>query len=374
MFYFCVILIYIHATCSSEVSEEKNKNYIQSRVDSYEIPSQQPRDNRKEEKSVKQKHSGEEEKNTVSWENFTLAITEATLEQIVTVQHNIKVSYRLSPSDINEIDKTFQAATNKYLQGIKQNLKRLIDAGKFNHSLDFMVDFIDLSNDVLQKTLESTLADVGGELLLPTKWYRQSMKQKVLRQQTKIATNYIEALLCQKFEVCKDRVSYTQYLSEWVRMFLGFTPGNLKNLFLLIPDILHQNMHTIKSTKKFMKTVKYIVYSNDIVQRDTLDYIDEVITSSEKTVRDLLPSTMKKGAVLLTEMFQYIDENYDLNDENEEQMEKISKLVLEWEKEGIKNIKLSLENILENLQLNLKLWPLDVQNKIDLIWAQIISL
>ncbi|KAI5640922.1 hypothetical protein NE865_06798 [Phthorimaea operculella] len=373
MLCFCVVLFFAHTSWSALVSDEQNRNGIQNRVNSYELPHHHPRDDRTARTTVKQEQPEEDENATVSWKNFTLTLTEATLEQIGNVRENIKISYRLSPSDIQEIDKAFKEAPNDYLQLIKHNLKKLIDAGEFNNTIDFMVDFADLSSFVLERTLESTLADVGGALLSPTKWYKQSMKQKILRQQTKIATNYVESLLCQKLEVCKDRVSYTQYLSEWVRLFLGFSPSNLKILFLVIPDILVQNMNTIKSTHKFMKTVKYLVNSNDIVQRDTLDYIDEVITS-ENTVNNLLPSTMKKGAALLKELFQYIDANYDLNDQNEDQMENISQLVMECEKKGPGNIKLSLENILKNLQLNLKVWPLDVQNKIDNVWSQIISL
>lgn len=282
----------------------------------------------------------------------------------------MRKSYKLPEKDIKDLDKAFQNSNIEYEQMLQYSLKTIMENKKYNDSRSFLLDFTDLSNYLLEKIIEFNLARVNGKLLTPTKWYKQVMRQKILRQQSKIATNHIEAQICYQLSVCKDRWYYSEYLVEWLRHLMNLGAFDLSRLFFGISNLLEKNMHSIKTNLKFKKTIQFIVNSNTVVQRDTLDYLDEVITN-QRNVYSLVPQILKQGATLLVELFKLLDDNYDMNEENEEQLENVTDMLMEWIHGGPNQILEVLEAILNNMLLNIKIWSLDTQRKIDYIWTQI---
>lgn len=317
--------------------------------------------------------SEEERETKVPWATFIALLIKVSIEQLENVKSNIKNFYKLNETEIESVEKVFVDSGPEFEHFLQINLKKIVEANKFNESHAFMHDFLDLSNFIFEQIVETALLNVDGKLRLPTKWYKQVMRQKVVRQQVKIATNLVEVSICDTLSICKEWWTYSDYLVEWIRSLLNLSAFGLKNLFSVMPDLLEKHMHIIKSNIKFKKTVKYIVTSDYIVQRDTLDYLDEVLTDKDNVV-NLVPESLKKGATLLIELFDLIDENYDLNDDTEEELENITKNLNRWIRGGNRDIKLILESILLNLDLNLKIWPLDVQNKIEDVWSKIINL
>lgn len=317
--------------------------------------------------------SDDDQEVKVPWASFIALLINASIEQLENVKSNIKKYYKLNETEIKSVEEAFFDAGTEFEHILQINLRKIVENDKFNESHAFMYEFTDLSNFILEQIIETALSKVDGKLQLPTKWYKQVMRQKVVRQQVKIATNLVEVTICDTLSVCKNWWSYTDYLVEWIRTLLNLSAFGLKNLFGVMPNLLDKHMHTIKSNIKFKKTVKFIVSSDHIVQRDTLDYLDEVLTDKDNVVK-LVPESLKKGATLLIELFELIDDNYDLNDENEKELEIITKNLTKSIRRGDSDIKLVLESILLNVDLNLKIWPLDVQNKIDQVWSKIIRL
>lgn len=309
----------------------------------------------------------------ITWDKFYETLKKVSVEELNHAKNNVMKNYNLKTSEVKEVDEAFNGTNEEYLQIIQTNINKFIDQEVFNSTPEFMIEFMDMSNYLLEQIMEFSLSKVKGKLLLPTKWYKQIMRHKILRQQTKVVSNAIETKLCMTLSICKDRWLYSQYLVEWLRHLLNLTSDKISTLFHVLPDLLQIHMHTIKSNMKFKKTVKYIVMSNDVVKRDTLEYLDEVLTNRENVV-NLAPESLKKGAVLLMTMFDTIDKNYEITEENEEKLDDISKVLLEWINGEHGNIKQVLDAIVQNLQLNMKIWPLDSQNKIDYVWSQIIML
>lgn len=307
------------------------------------------------------------------WDTYIALLIKVSSEQLENVKHNVKTYYKLKNDDLQQVDRAFNNSGNEYEHFLQFNLKRIVEKKQFNVTDEFMIDFMDISNYLMEQIISYDLSQVKGKLELATKWYKQVMREKIVRQQVKIATNFVEAHLCSNLHICKERPLYTQYLTEWLRHLLNLSSFNLKNLFGVIPELLDKHMHTVKSNVKFKKTVKYIVESGETVHRDTIDYIDEVV-NNKKSVVNLQPKALKKGATLLTQLFKLIENNYDITEENENQLTKISNLIQDWMNGGDIDVRVALEMILQNMEINLKIWPLDQQGKIDYIWTRIILL
>lgn len=196
---------------------------------------------------------------TVLWDTYIALLMKVSSEQLENVKRNVKIYYKLNKDDLQQVDKAFNNSGNEYEHFLQFNLKRIVEKKQFNVTDDFMIDFMDISNYLMEQIISYDLFQVKGKLELPTKWYKQVMREKIVRQQVKIATNIVEAHLCTNLHVCKDRSLYTQFLTEWLRHLLNLSMFNLKNLFDVIPELLEKHMHTVKSNVKFKKTVKYIV-------------------------------------------------------------------------------------------------------------------
>lgn len=95
--------------------------------------------------------------------------------------------------------------------------------------------------------------------------------------------------------------------------------------------------------------------------------------NNRKSVVNLQPRGLKKGATLLIELFKLIENNYDINEDNERKLNKISKLIQDWMNGGIIDVRVALEMILENMHINLSMWPQEQQGKIDYIWTRLIT-
>lgn len=314
-----------------------------------------------------------EANNTVPWDTYIALLIKVSSEQLENVKRNVKTCYKLKNEDLEQVDRAFNNSANEYEHFLQFNLKRIVEKKQFNVTDEFMIDFMDISNYLMEQIISYDLSQVKGKLELPTKWYKQVMREKIVRQQVKIATNFVEAHLCSNLHICKDRPLYTQYLTEWLRHLLNLSSFNLKNLFAVIPELLDKHMHTVKSNVKFKKTVNYIVASGETVHRDTIDYIDEVINNKNSVVT-LQPKALKKGATLLTQLFKLLEYNYDITEDNENQLSKISNLIQDWMNGGNIDVRVALEMILQNMEINLKIWPLDQQGKIDYTWTRIILL
>lgn len=310
---------------------------------------------------------------TLPWDTYIALLMKVSSEQLENVKHNVKICYKLKKEELQEVDRAFNNSVNEYEHFLQYNLKRIVEKKQFNVTDEFMIDFMDISNYLMEQIISYDLSQVKGKIELPTKWYKQVMREKIVRQQVKIATNFVEAHLCSNLHICKDRPLYTQFLTEWLRHLLNLSSFNLKNLFAIIPELLDKHVHTVKSNVKFKQTIKYIVDAGETVHRDTIDYIDEVV-NNRKSVINLQPKALKKGAGLLIELFKLIENNYDVNEENEIQLSKISKLIQDWMNGGDIDVRVALEMIVQNMQINLSIWPLEQQSKIDYIWTKIILL
>lgn len=309
----------------------------------------------------------------VAWDTYIALLIKVSSEQLENVRHNVKTCYKLKTEELEQVDRAFNNSNNEYEHFLQFNLKRIVDNKQFNVTDEFMTDFMDISNYLMEQIISYDLSQVKGKLELATKWYKHVMREKITRQQVKIATNFVEAHLCRNLHICKDRPLYTQYLTEWLRHFLNLSSFNLNNLFGVIPELLEKHMHTVKSNVKFKETVKYIVEAGETVHRDTIDYIDEVVNNKNSIV-NLQPKSLKKGASLLKQLFKLIENNYDITEDNENQLTKISNLIQDWMNGGNIDVRTALEMILQNMEINLKIWPLDQQGKIDYIWTRIILL
>ncbi|XP_026314715.1 uncharacterized protein LOC113226341 [Hyposmocoma kahamanoa] len=296
----------------------------------------------------------------VPWDTYIALLIKITSEQLENVRHNVKTCYGLKNEDLEQVDRAFNNSGDEYEHFLQTNLKRIVEKKQFNVTDEFMIDFMDISNYLLQQIISYDLSQVKGKLERATKWYKLVMREKITRQQVKIATNFVEAHLCSNLHICKDRPLYTQYLTEWLRHFLNLSSFNLNNLFAVIPELLEKHMHTLKSNVKFKETVKYIVESGETVHRDTIDFIDEVV-NNKKSVVNLQPKALKNGAALLKQLFKLIENNYDITEENENQLTTISNLIQDWMNGGNSDVIVPLEKILQNMEINLKIWPLDQQ-------------
>lgn len=284
-------------------------------------------------------------------------------------------NYDLYRTDVTEVKRAFMDLEKKYLQLVQSKLKKMIGAEPFNVTDHFMIDFMDVSNYILERVLEHHLNDVKdkGKMIAVTKWYRQTMKQKILRQQIKISTNYIENHICDSLQVCRDRYYYSDYLIDWIRSLMNLGNQDLKRFFAPMPEVLEKHKYFIKSNIKFRQTIKYLINADAIIKRDTLDFVDEILTNPDKVLK-LSPTALKKSVNLLRELFVLLDGAYDVNDQNVESLENITEWLRDWVEGKNFDVHRILNAIVENMKLNIRIWPLDVQNKIYYVWSEVIVL
>ncbi|XP_022833902.1 uncharacterized protein LOC111361742 [Spodoptera litura] len=307
------------------------------------------------------------------FDTFVSVLTEVSTEQLRNVKSNIMSNYDLHRADVADIKRAFNNIEDKYTDIINTKLKTMLDGKPINITDHFMIDFMDVSNYILERVLRYHIKNVKGKFMTQTKWYRQTLKEKILRQQTKISFNYIENNMCETLQVCRDRYYYSDYLTDWLRTLMNVSPRDLKRFFVPITDVLESHKYFIKSNMKFRQTIKYIINAEAIVKRDTLDFLDEVLTNPD-TVLKLAPNGLKPSVALLRELFSLIDGVYDVNDHNIEQLENITEMLRDWIEGKSFDVHRVLNAIVQNIRVNLQVWPLDIQSKIYYVWSEIILL
>ncbi|KAF9421680.1 hypothetical protein HW555_002361 [Spodoptera exigua] len=307
------------------------------------------------------------------FDTFVSLLIEVSTEQLKNVKSNIMNTYDLHRSDVADVKMAFKDIEDKYTDIITTKLKTMLDGKPINITDHFMIDFMDVSNYILEKVLRYHIKNVKGKIESPTKWYRETLKEKILRQQTKIAFNYVENSVCETLQVCRDRYYYSDYLADWLRTLMNVTPRDLKRFFIPITDVLERHKYFIKSNIKFRQTIKYIINADAIVKRDTLDFLDEILTNPDKVLKSV-PHGLKPSVTLLRELFSIIDGVYDVNDQNIEQLENITEMLRDWIEGNSFDVHKVLNAIVDNIRVNLQIWPLDIQNKIYYVWSEILVL
>lgn len=311
-----------------------------------------------------------EQDEPLPWNTYIDALTTVTIEQIENIKSNIIDNYNLDEIQIESIQNLFNNSV-EYKVIIHNNLKKIILAQKFNNTKKFMLAFTITSNKVVEKILKYNLDKVTSAFLSPTLWYRQTLKDKILRQETKIVTNRVDSYICRATNICKEKLNYTDYLKEWLRHLLS-APDALKEMFVAVPSVLEKHKQSIKSNVKFRQTIKYILNSDAVVQKDTLDFVDEVIANKERVV-DLVPAALKKSARLLKKLFAHINKSFDVK-HCSSNLASITNMIYDWALgENIK-MEVILDEIVENMIQTLKKWPLDVQSEVKSVWSKIIVL
>lgn len=310
-------------------------------------------------------------KKTVPWNTYMETLIAVTTDQLNNIKTNIIHNYNLDELQVESIGNLFNN-TGEYKIIVDSNLKKIIRKQRFNSTIEFMLDFTSISNWVVEKIIEYNLDKVASAFQSQTKWYRQTLKNKILRQETKIAANRAESYICQTIAICKEKRCYTEYLKEWLRYLLS-VPDALRELFKAVPDLLEYNKDFIKSNVKFRQTIKYVFNSDAVVQKDILDFVDEVITNKNNVVY-LAPDALKNSARLLKHLFSLLNKHYDLNKTNKSDLDSITENINNWTKSDDVKIKEVLDAIVENMKVNLKYLSPQVQNEVSNAWSEIIAL
>ncbi|XP_045510369.1 uncharacterized protein LOC123705569 [Colias croceus] len=284
------------------------------------------------------------------------------------VHGNIKRNYELNADEVKTLDYRFNTTNLEYESILNEYLNKMAKGAKYNDSTIFLLDFMDLSNFLLQSVIESNLADIKGKFLLPNSWYNQPLKYTMLRQQMKIVMNVMEITICRNLSICIDNAAYTEYIIEWLRLLLNADDETLLNFFKAISEILTEKKHTIKSNIIFRSKCKTAANSHSSQQRNILDFLDEVLSGQDT---DIFQSRYKQVADMLKGLFKIIDDNYELNYENTLKLDDVSLKFFHLKDISEEDIKYALDTIVENMQVNIKIWPLNVQNELEYAWEQI---
>ncbi|CAG9782060.1 unnamed protein product [Diatraea saccharalis] len=316
--------------------------------------------------------SSSETNDTVPWNKFLDMLIGVSLERLDNMKFNFENYYGLDKSDIASIDNVFNSTDYEYEFLLHHHLKIIMKEKKFNGSEEFMLDFMNLSNEIIEKIVEYNLLKVGGSLDKPTKWYNQTTRDKLLRQQTKCSSALVELIMCTIVSVCRERENYSDYIIEWLRFLLNEKNNKLVELFNTLPIILIKNEEHIKTSPQLHKNLKLFVKSDPIAQRDILDLIDEIITNPD--YHKSIPYELKKSAILINKLFKEIDAAYVLTEDDIEELESITRMLATWSRSGPVSIKNILDNIVDNMVTNQEMWKKDNINKLSNVWVEIIRL
>ncbi|KAG6446949.1 uncharacterized protein LOC115441441 [Manduca sexta] len=300
--------------------------------------------------------------NDIPFDTFLNLIVETSKEQLNNVAKNVKIYSNLS--DDNNIGRV--NGIDLYEQMLQHNLKEIISDIKFNASETFMLDFIDLSNSILGKTIDNMLKMNNLDRLIG---FNES--SKIRRQQVKISTTFIQNTMCDSLSLCRDINKYSEYLIILLRGVMDLTPPNLKVLFETIPKVLNSYKHIIRTNVNFREYLKYLMNTDSRTQRDALDILDDVLSNPKEAIKNGSKNQRKKIG-LLVELFKELDAAYDLNEENNKQWENIALTFKKWLDNGESLVEEALTALIANFWLNMKIWPLITQSKINYTWSKII--
>ncbi|VVC86333.1 unnamed protein product [Leptidea sinapis] len=178
----------------------------------------------------------------------------------------------------------------------------------------------------------------------------------------------MEENICSNLSICIDNIVYSEYVIEWLRYLLNADSKKLKNFLLGLSDSVENSLLS-KIDATFSNKVRYIAKSNTTYQRSVLDFLDEAL--SEQHIFGIVQSPLQETVLAVKDLFAVIDENYDLNNENEANINKISLSFRRWIDGEKIDIKTVLEAVLKDMQINTENWPLNVQIKLGILWKQV---
>ncbi|RVE53114.1 hypothetical protein evm_002211 [Chilo suppressalis] len=313
-----------------------------------------------------------ESNDTVPWNKFLAILIGVTLERLDNIEYNIKTFYNLEESEIALIDKAFNITDYEYEYLLHHHLKMIMKEKMFNNSEEFMLDFMDLSNEIMTKIVKYNLLHITGNLTKLEKGYKQTQKDKILRHQVKSSVALVELIMCTLVSVCRERDRYSEYAIEWLRFLLNERDNKLFEFFNNLPTSLDKYDKSIKSTSQFHKNLKFVVKAGKSAQRDTLDLVDEILTNPDH-LRNT-PDGLKKTAILTKKLFNEIDSAYVMTDEDIEELESITQMLAIWSRNGPVTIAEILDAIMDNMISNQEIWQKDHSNKVKKIWFDIINL
>lgn len=313
------------------------------------------------------------EVDNISLDLFLDILIKINLKQLNNTQRNIITDYDLEKHEIDLIESEFRFSHLELQIIILTKLQKLINIVKNSESETFMITVLELSISAFQNIIRHNLKNLGGKITQLTEWGEQTLKDKISRQQCKIAVHVIERNICNILNVCYDKIFYTEYLTHWFRQLMSTRAYNLKAFFSSVSEYINSNVLTFKTNINFRKRIKDIIRSNSKHQRDIIDYIDEVLTKGNETLKKIATIKLKKITSLLIQLVQLVDNNYDLNIENVKILKDIHLKFVQWSNKGDLDLESILTSAIQNMQLNIRIWPLRVQGKIDLIWSKIIK-
>ncbi|XP_046977608.1 uncharacterized protein LOC124543429 [Vanessa cardui] len=303
--------------------------------------------------------------------NFVPFLLNISMKLLENVHENIKNNYELNIEDIKVIEAASGSNKLEYQSMLRENLNKM-NRIKYTSPEVLLLDLTDFSNYLLQTLIENRLHKTSDNLLQPSKWYKNLLKYSILRQQMKIIINVIEVNICYKFSICVQKSDYKEYLIEWLRHLFNADNVKLRSFFHAISNLLYKNTFGIKTNAKFRQKIGNIWKSDSYYQRNLVDFLDE--TLSEYDVLKVVNDELRNYVILLKELFKVIDDNYQLNDSNERKLGHISKHFFLWIDNKNIQIKPVIKDVADNMRENVRIWPIDAQNKLDNIWTKIITL
>lgn len=281
------------------------------------------------------------------------------------IHENIIYNYGLDRQEVSVIDSNFNNTNYEYQIILQDYFNKMAKSSKYNDSTIFLLDFTDLSNFLIQSVVESNLSDLK-ETSSADIWYDQPLKYTILRQQMKVVMNVMETEICNKLSVCIGNNLYSEFIVECLRNLLNTNENNLKSFFLAVSDILFEYMHTVRSNYLFRKEMERVAQSGPIHQRNAIDFVDEVFTGQETNI---FKTHLKYLVNALRDLMKFIDNSYDLNYENVDKLDDISRNFYKYNNGT--DIKYALEELVKNMEMNVKIWPLQIQRQLDYLWAQV---
>ncbi|CAK1553947.1 unnamed protein product [Leptosia nina] len=314
-------------------------------------------------------HTETNNSNTEELKSYFNFLSRLSASMIYNIHNNIIHNYGLHEVEAKTIDSNFNATRTEYQIILNEYFGRMARNVKYNDSTIFLLDFTDLSNFLLQSVIESNLAELKGKFLLPNFCYNQPSKYTILRQQMKIAINVMEVEICTNLSICIGNSVYTEFIVECLRYLLDASDERIKSFFVGLSDVLYDFMHTIKTTDRFRKKIETFAQKSPANHKDAVDFIDEALTGQDT---DIFQSKYTMLVNTIRQFAKVIDDNYDLTEENVRILDGLStKLYGINDDFDIKNV---LDDLVRNLELNVKIWPLEAQNKLDYWWLQVVQL
>ncbi|XP_053623788.1 uncharacterized protein LOC128682857 [Plodia interpunctella] len=305
---------------------------------------------------------------TVPWNIFIAMLMQESIDQLTVIKNNINSIYQLGATEIRSVKSAFNNSEEDFENMILKKYKTIMKSQTNNNDKDFMLDFVEMAITFIQKIVSFNLNLVKGMLDSPTTWYHQKLRDKILRQQMKNTSNYIRFRVCKVLSICRDKTKYSDFALEWIRNVFALSKYELAEFFEIAPKVIQAHSDFIKSNVKFRQTLKYITVSSEIVQRDTLDFLDEAVGKGEK-IYNKVPQALRPGAMALTRLFDIIDEFYQLH-KNVSELEDISDILSMWSQQEI-NVFYVLDSIVKNMRANIAKWPKKEKENVEHVWYQI---